>query len=482
VADQALIGIDLGTTGIKVGVCSPDGRLLSLAARQYPMEHPSPGAAEQDPAAWWAALVATTRQAMTDVSVEVTAITVAGQGPTLVAVDASDAPVRRAICWMDTRANSEQAELSDKLGLDGFLLGNLPKIAWMNRHEPSLAANVRWFLSAWDYLTMKLAGRAITAMPVTGSQASPDLAAAAGLDAMRIPETVAWGTVIGKLTASAAAELSLPAACSVVAGANDALASYAGSGVKAAGQSINNSGTSGGFAVYWQDETSIPGVYSIPAIVPGLRLFGGAMSATGLSLDWLRRVAGPELSVETILAEAATAPPGSDGLVYLPYLAGERSPLWDGDARASFVGLETRHTRAHLARAVLEAAGYAIRHVAEPIVQAGVVVSEMRPCGGGAKSDIWNQVKADTTGFPVAVPEVVETAVVGAGILGSVGLGYRSDIEEAMTAMVRVRRRYEPQAEAVERHAELYSVYRKLYPALKDSFDDLAAYRAMHTS
>ncbi len=479
---QALIGIDLGTTGVKVGVCSPEGKLLGLAGAHYPMEHPSPGAAEQDPAAWWAAIVDSTGRALAGLDVEVVAITVAGQGPTLVATDSDGTPLRPAICWMDTRAHQHQSELSESLELDGFLLGNLPKIAWLTEVEPSRAADTRWFMSAWDYVTMRLAGVAVTSIPSTGSQATPEMADTAGLDSMQIPEPVPWGTVVGTLTASVAEELGLSANCRVISGANDALASYAGSGVTSAGQSINNSGTSGGFAVYWHDETRIPGVYSIPAVVPGLRLFGGAMSATGLSLDWLRRVAGPDLSIPALLAEAATAPPGSDGLVYLPYLAGERSPLWDADARAAYVGLDASHTRGHLARAVLEAAGYAIRHVAEPIVAAGVVVGEMRPCGGGAKSDLWNQIKADTTGFPVAVPEAVETAVLGAGILGSLGIGYRADLQDAMTAMVRVRRRYEPDAEAAERHDVLYSVYRSLYPALQADFSHLAAYRSRGAS
>ena len=479
-ADRALIGIDLGTAAVKVGVCNPDGRLLSLASAGYPTDRPAPGAAEQDPDDWWDAIVASTRSALAGLDVSADAVTVAGQGPTLVATDTSGAMVRPAICWMDSRSQAEQRELGEALNKDGFLLGNLPKIAWMERTEPAAAEAVGWYFSSWDYVTMRLSGRAVTSMPSTGSQAGPETAEEAGLDGTRIPDPVPWGTVVGTLTADAAEALGLSPGCSVVSGANDALASYAGSGVTSAGQAINNSGTSGGFAVYWHDETRIPGVYSIPTIVRGLRLFGGAPSATGLSLDWLRRVAAPDLSIPELLEEAAGAPPGAGGLVFLPYLVGERSPLWDADARACFVGLDAGHTRGHLARAVLEAAGHVIKHIAEPIEAAGVLVAEMRPCGGGAKSDLWNQIKADTTGFAVAVPEEVETAVVGAGILGSVGVGYRDDLEDAMTAMVRVRRHYEPDPGAAERHATMYAAYRDLYPALKQPFDDLARYRAEH--
>ena len=479
-AEAALIGIDVGTTGTKVGVCTASGHLLSLASAGYELQHPGPGAAEQDPDEWWAAVVDATRRALDGLDVKVDAITVAGQGPTLVAVDAGGRPVRPAMCWMDNRAQTEQAELSALLGLDGFLLGNLPKIAWMERNEPAIAAEVRWYLSAWDYVTLVLSGRAITAIPSTGSQATPDMADEAGLDGARLAEPVAWGTAIGRIEVAAAEALGVSAECRVVSGANDALASYAGSGALLAGHSINNGGTSGGFAVYGTAETRIPGVYSIPAILPGLRLFGGAMSATGLSLEWLRRAAGPGISLDALVAEAEEVPPGSDGLVYLPYLAGERSPLWDPDARGAFVGLATRHGRGHLARAVMEAAGYAIRHVAEPMLQAGLAVDEMRACGGAANSDLWNQVKADTTGFAVAVPETVETAVLGAVVLAALGVGYQSDLADAMQSMVRVRRNYEPSSEAVARHNDLYGIYRDLYPALKPVFGDLADYRARH--
>ena len=476
-AQPALIGIDLGTTGAKVGVCTPDGTMLSVVRNDYPMDHNAAGVAEQDPSVWWSAVADASRRSLHGLDVVIEAITVAGQGPTLVAADADGAPVRPAICWMDTRAYKEQVELSEKLGVDGFLLGNLPKIAWMESHEPALADRARWYLSAWDYVTMQLSGRAVTSMPSTGSQATPEMAEQAGLDPEHFPEPVPWGTVVGRVTAGVAEELGISTDCRVVAGANDALASYAGSGVISAGQSINNAGTSGGFAVYWSTDTTIEGVYSIPAIVSDLKLFGGAMSATGLSLDWVRRVAAPSGSLKDLLAEAAAVPSGAGGLVYLPYLVGERSPLWDADARGAFVGLEASHGRGHLVRAVLEAAGYAIRHVAEPIQNGGVIVAEMRPCGGGARSELWNQIKADVTGFPIAVPETIETAVLGAGILGALGIGYQNDLVDAMKSMVRVGRRYEPDPDAVNRHDELYGVYRDLYPALKPVFGDLADYR-----
>ena len=473
----ALIGVDLGTSQVKVGLYDHAGKPLARAGRRHPLHHPAPGSAEQDPAAWWDALVGATAAALAAAGpVEVSAISVVGQGPTLVACTAAGEPLRPAITWMDTRAHAHQVRLARVLEMDGFRIGNLPKIAWLAEHEPEVAERAAMFLSSWDYLTLRLSGRAITAIPPTRNQATPEMAKRAGLDGSRLPEPVPWGTALGTVTARAAADLGISPDCVVVAGGNDALGSYLGAGIDTAGQAINNSGSSGGFAVYWTEGTEIPGVYSIPAVVPGLRLFGGAMSATGLALEWMRTVAGGG-SLDDLVGAAGRVEPGAGGLVFLPYLAGERSPLWDADARGVFAGLALGHGPEHLTRAVLEAAGYAIRHIAEPILAGGVAVGDMRVAGGGAASAVWNQVKADVTGFPVSVPADIETASMGAAILAAAGSGLRPDLVEAMRAMVRVAGRYEPAAGLAGRYDELYAVYRALYPALQETFTTLAGYR-----
>ena len=217
-AQPAVIGVDLGTTGIKVALFTPDGRRLGQGAARYPLSHPAPGAAEQDPGDWWAGMVEAVRAATDGADVDVEALTVVGQGPTLVAVDAAGEPVRPAICWMDNRAYAQQTAMVSEIGLDGFLLGNLPKIAWMEAEEADLAARTRWYLSAWDYMALRLGAEAVTAMPPTRSQATPEMAEQAGLDPARVPPLADWGTGIGTIAPAVAAELGISPRCLVVSG------------------------------------------------------------------------------------------------------------------------------------------------------------------------------------------------------------------------------------------------------------------------
>ena len=199
------------------------------------------------------------------------------------------------------------------------------------------------------------------------------------------------------------------------------------------------------------------------------------MSATGKALDWLRDdvLKGAVSSID-LVAEAAAAPPGADGLVFLPYLSGERSPIWDPRARGAFVGLTLRHQRGHLARAVLEAAALAIRHVAAPIVAAGVLVCELRVSGGFGGNPYWNAVRADVTGFTVAVPAVAETAMFGSAILAAVGIGAYADLPTAIRAMVQIVDRIEPDPDHRRVYDAIYATYTELYPALRSAFHQLS--------
>ncbi|MGH2513348.1 MAG: xylulokinase, partial [Candidatus Limnocylindrales bacterium] len=297
----------------------------------------------------------------------------------------------------------------------------------------------------------------------------------------RLPPVVAAGTRLGELLPEAAAELGLPVGTPVVAGAVDAYASFFGAGLLEPGDAVDTGGTSGGFAVYANRPLAIAGSFCAPAPVPGSWVLGGAMNATGKALDWFgglvlggssERNAGLTTS---LLAEAAVVPAGSGGLVFLPYLAGERSPIWDPDARGAFVGLTLAHTRGHLARAVIEGAALALRHVISPIMAAGADVKDLRVSGGPAQSPVWNQLKADVTGLAVAVPRVAETAVLGAAILAAVGIGAQPNLPTATRAMVAIERRLEPDPLRRATYDEVYEVYAGLYPALAGSFHRLAA-------
>jgi xylulokinase len=468
--EAAILAIDLGTTEVKVGVVTIDGRLLGLARAGYRTDvEPSSGRAEQDPEAWWGALTTAVRS-VTGLGAgraDVVAIALDGHGPTLVAVDAAGRPTHSAIIWQDTRATVEQAELAAATGLEGWSLAGLPAALWLERHDPAAATATRWYLATWDFLAFRLTGRTATSLVDGQPFPSGSVLDSAGIPPDRIPPPVRAGSVVGQLTERAAEVLGLAAGLPVAAGVVDAWASFHGAGMVEAGDAIDVGGAAGGFGVYWDRAVTVPGSFVTIAPLPGLYSIGGAMAATGRALDWFgAEIAGGVGSVEALLQEAATTAPGADGALFLPYLAGERSPIWDPTARGAFVGLTLGHGRAHLGRAILEASALAIRHVAEPIVAAGISVREMRVCGGPARSETWNQIKADVTGFSVEVPAVLETAVVGSAILGATGIGAYPDVPSAIRGMTRVARRLEPRVELRGLYDAAFDAYVRLHPAI----------------
>lgn len=468
---DAVLGIDLGTTQAKAGLITLDGELLGLGRAGYPILTPAPGRAEQDPAAWWSSIRSAVSEALgaAERRPVVRAIAVVGQGPTTVCAGPGGEPVRPAITWLDTRAGAITADLEARLGVPSWQLGPLPHERWLAEHEPEVHARTTSFLLPWDWLTLRLTGQAVRSVPPVSGHPADAVLRAGGGDPARFGRAVEWATPAGTLLAGPAADLWLEAGIPVIAGGNDALASFHGAGMADAGSAIDTGGTSGGFAVYWDAALDVPGTYRASAALPGLWLYGGAMNATGKSLEWLRELLDHDAADPAdLLMEAARTKPGADGLVFLPYLAGERSPIWDERARGVFAGLTLAHGRGHLARAMLEGAAFALRHVAEPIGAAGIEVREMVVSGGTAATRLWSQVKADITGFPVAVPVVPETAALGAAVLAVLGLGAYPDAPAAMRAMVRIAERLEPRTELRPRYDALYGVYRELYPATAD--------------
>ncbi len=463
-----MLGIDVGTTETKAGLVTLDGRLLALARAAHPLRMgPEPGVAEQDPEAWWEAVAATSRELLSRSPGNVLAIAVDGHGPTLTAVDAVGRATRPAITWLDTRAAGELDELSLVSGLRGWALGVLPAALHVERTEPGVAAQTRWYLNTWEYLALRLSGvAASTLVPGQPNPATPSVIDA-GVPRDRVPEAIAAGQVLGGLTDDAAAAIGVPAGTPVVAGMVDAFASFHGAGMLEPGDAMDAGGTAGGFGVYTDRPFDVAGAFCTPAPLPGRFILGGAFAATGKALDWFREdVLGGGATIEALIGEAAAVPPGADGLVFLPYLAGERSPLWDPDARGAFAGLTVGHGRGHFVRAILEAAALAVRHLAAPMLAAGVRVDEMRVCGGPARSETWNRIKADVTGFPVAVPHVLETAVLGSAIVGAAAIGAHPDVPAAIRAMSRIDRRVEPDPGVRDTYATLFDAYTALHPAI----------------
>jgi xylulokinase len=475
--EAAVLAIDLGTTEVKVGLVSFDGRLLGLARAGYATDtDPTTGRAEQDPEAWWGAIGLAVRELVRAAIGDVVAIGIDGHGPTLVAVDEAGRATHPAIIWQDTRATAEQAELSASTGLQGWSLAGLPAALWLERHEPAAAAATRWYLATWDFVAMRLTGRAATSL--AAGQPFPDAAAldAAGLSGAKVPSAIGAGSVVGPLTGDAATAFGLRPGIPVVAGIVDAWASFHGAGMVRRGDAMDPGGSAGGFGVYWDRPLVVPGSFSTIAPLPGLYSVGGAMAATGRAVDWFRvEVLRGAATTATLIEEAGSIPAGADGVVFLPYLAGERSPLWDPTARGAFVGLALGHGRGHLTRAILEASAFAIRHVAESILAAGAEVRTMRVCGGPARSETWNQIKADVTGFTVEVPAVLETAVAGSAILAATGVAAWPDLPAAIRGMTRSSRRLAPNPATQTRYDATYDAYRRLHPAIAPIVRELNA-------
>jgi xylulokinase len=455
---EAVLGIDLGTTEAKAALIGLNGRPLGMGRSAYPTDIGPGGRAEQDPNAWWAAVAGAVRSANEAAGAPgVLAVCAVGQGPTLATVDADGMPLRPAITWQDRRA-----------GGGGF--GLLSRMAWLAREDPAAAARAAWLLPAWDAVGLWLRGEAASSLQGHETRPSEAELAGAGVRATQVPAARPFGSPLGVLRPGAATVLGLPAGIPVISGVNDGAASMLGAGLRLAGDAVDTGGTSGGIAIYADHPVVLPvaGLYQAPAPIPGRWVVGGAMAALGASVGWLLSSAlGDRWSAEELFAEAASVPAGTEGLVFLPYLAGERAPIFDEGARGAFVGLTLAHGRAHLFRAVLEGAAFAMRHVAEPLAEAGAPALELRLAGRPSPGDLWARIKADVLAVPAAIPVVGETAVLGAAIIAAAGVSAVPSLEAGVASMAAVARRLEPDDATRAAYDQAFGVYRALYPALR---------------
>ena len=469
-----LVGLDVGTTGVKAIAISPDGDVLARAEHEYPLSSPEPGWAEQDPADWWRASEA----ALAEVGTERAAgIGLSGQMHGLVALDSADRVLRPAILWNDQRTGAEVAEIEELLGLDRLvaLTGNraltgftAPKLLWLRRHEPDVFGRIAHVLLPKDYVRLRLGGeRAIDVADASGTllfdvehrRWSEEMVKLLELPREWLPKALE-SPEISAQTASA-----VP----IAAGAGDQAAGALGVGVDGPGALSVVLGTSGVvFAALPRFQADPEArVHSFCHAVPGRWHAMGVMLSAAGSLRWLRETVAPSAAYDELIAEAAAVEPGSEGILFLPYLSGERTPHADPNARGAFTGLALSHRRGHLVRAVLEGVAYALRDSLELLRELGVRPEVGRASGGGARSRLWLEIVASVLGLPLELTAVEEGAAYGAALLGGVTAGVFRDVHEAVAACVRVRDRIEPN-EAWRRHYESgYARYRALYPVLE---------------
>jgi xylulokinase len=476
-----LIGLDVGTTGVKAIALSPDGEVLATASHGYPLSTPYAGWAEQDPADWWAA----SRSALAEVAAgrEVAAIGLSGQMHGLVALDAEDRVIRPAILWNDQRTASECAEIESRMGVERLveLTGNraltgftAPKLLWLRRNEPDAYARIVRVLLPKDYVRLRLTGEwAIDASDASGTllldvgrrRWSEDVLDALELPAAWLPPLLESPALAGEVVAGDTVMRGTP----VAAGAGDQPAAAVGVGADRPGVLSVVLGTSGvvlaPLPAYAHDP--VGRVHAFCHAVPGAWQAMGVMLAAAGSLQWFHERLAPDVPFAELLAEAEDWDPGAGGLVFLPYLAGERTPHADPDARGAFVGLELRHDRGALVRAVLEGVAFGLRDCLDLLRALGVDAEAGRVSGGGARSDLWLRIVASVLDIPLEVTASEEGSALGAALLGGVAGGVFADVPDAVERCVRVSRVVEPVPAWRDAYAELAPRFRAVYPALR---------------
>jgi len=472
---MSVIGIDLGTSTVKAGLFSSDGELLALRSR--PTEAATRGGArgndgtEADPDAWAEASFSLLRE-LSSFALEslrgdpIERVAVGGNGPTLVAVGKDGRPLRPALLWTHRRAVDEAAALSALAGRRVDPAFYLPKILWLMRAEPGVYGNAAFFLPCPEYVAYRLTGEARAVLPAPGYEPfslDPALAARSGVDALKIPGIIAPGEAVGKLNAEASKASGLPRDCVVAAGLPDFLSALLGAGVSSAGLALDRAGSSEALNLCAERPFPSDILFSLPHPAPGLFNVSGGISTSGSALAWLLALLGGNPSREgetpSIVGEAASVEPGADGLLFLPYLSGERAPLWDPLARGAFGGLRMSHGPRHLVRALLESVAFALRDVKETMEKGGLPVSEIRCSGGPSRSALWNRIKADVLGVPIVLPASVEAEVLGSAAVALRSSGRFKTLMEASAAVAAPSGCVAPDLSAHERYSESYGLF-----------------------
>lgn len=503
-----LLGIDIGTSGTKTVLFDEAGHGVASYTGEYPMAQPKNGWAEQDPADWWKAVVDGIRAVLAKSGIdagEIRGIGLSGQMHSLVLLDEKGEVLRPSILWCDQRTAVECEEIHALMGgkehyieitanpaLTGFTAG---KILWVRKHEPEIYAKARHILLAKDYIRYKLCNVFATEVSDASGMGlldvpnrcwSQEVLEKLDIDPAMLAKVYESPEVTGTITAEAAALTGLKEGTIVVGGAGDNAAAAVGTGVVEDGRAFATIGTSGVVFAH-TDKLSIDPkgrVHTFCCAVPGAWHVMGVTLAAGQSLKWYRdnfcdadKVEAEKQGVDPydlMTAEAAKTPIGSNRLIYLPYLMGERTPHLDPDCRGAFVGLSGMHTRYDLVRAVMEGVTFSLRDCAEILRGMGVQSDVILACGGGGSSAFWRQMMADILGCPVATTISKEGPALGVAILAGVGAGLYPSVPEACRKIVGVNASQAPVAEHVAEYDKFYEIYRGLYPALKDSWKELA--------
>ena len=502
-----LLGVDLGTSGTKTVLFDTAGNVMASKTVEYPMYQPQNGWAEQDPRDWWNATAVTTKAVIEESGVDpadIKGVGISGQMHGLVMLDKAGQVLRRSIIWCDQRTAQECEEITRRVGkerliaitanpaLTGFTAS---KILWVRNHEPEIYAQCAHILLPKDYVRYMLTGEFATEVSdASGMQLldvpnrcwSDEVLEKLEIDKSLLAKVYESPEVTGTITKEAAALTGLKEGTPVVGGAGDNAAAAVGTGVVEDGKAFVTIGTSGVVFAHTSDISIDPKgrVHTFCCAVPGCWHVMGVTQGAGLSLKWYRdNFCQAEMETAKGMGkdpyflmdqQAERVPIGCNKLLYLPYLMGERTPHLDPDCRGVFFGLSAIHTKYDMLRAVMEGVTYSQRDSVEILREMGVDLKEMLACGGGGSSPLWRQMLADTFNCEVKTVVSKEGPALGVAILAGVGAGIYKSVEEGCRAVIRTNPPQPPIAENVPQYEKFYQIYRSLYPALKDSYQQLA--------
>jgi xylulokinase len=493
---MSFLGIDVGTGGTRALVIDETGRLIASATEEHrDFASPQIGWAEQDPRDWWRACGLAVHKVLDKSQLrgdQITCVGLSGQMHGAVLLDERSQVVRPALIWCDVRTEKQSRDLTAKIGAARLIeltsnpaLTNftLTKCLWVRENEPELWSKVRSFMLPKDYVRLQLTGEKATDMAdasgtlmldVAHRRWSKEILQAVQMEESLLPDLYESPEICGRISAGGAAATGLKSGTPVVAGAGDQAAGAIGMGIVSPGKVSATIGTSGVvFAATAHPSLDPNGrLHTFCHALPGRWFVMGVTQAAGLSLRWFRDqfacpTDGHNSSYEQLTAGAANVPPGSDGLLWAPYLMGERTPYLDPNARGMLVGLTASHTRDHVIRAILEGVAFSLRDTFTIFKEIGVPVETIRLGGGGARSKLWRQIQADIYGQQVEIVEAEEGAAYGAAILAGVGAKAWPSVDAACEAVVHVAGSVSPNYEASLVMEKAYAAYRRIYPAMK---------------
>lgn len=486
-----LLGVDVGTTATKAVLVNQNGELVAQGRAEYPTIHLQAGWVEQDANQWWKSFCQAVWQATSQIpGAKIIGVAISSQAPTLLAVDAYGEPVRNALIWMDRRAQAQADQLESKFPNISQLTGNradpyyvAAKIMWLKQNEPENFAKSKFFLQIPGYLNYKLTGKfsldsahasLLQLRNADNKNWATEVLDFIGLDESKFPPIGLASDLLGEVIQEN--EAKIPVGTPVYFGSVDGCSAAVETGVIDPGVVAEMTGTSTVLIMPTDGNNFNDAFVAIDHAIANRQLRLGAMVASGASVSWLMtNILKDQASMSELTQMATQVAPGCEGLIFLPYMMGERSPIWNTNARGVFFGLTLTTTPQMMFRAVLEGTAFALAHNVEIGKQSGIKIDEIRSIGGGSKSELWNQIKADVLGLPIAILKDSSGAAVGDAYLAGLGSGSFSDIRDVINSTVSIENRYLPNKTNHDYYQERYVRFRNLYESLKSEFDASAA-------